>query len=59
MVVSPGHEENGILHMPSSQTGHIWAPYFGKGHLDWVEGKATPFLPGPTEYRLILSPIKS
>ena len=58
MVVSPGHEEDGILQMPSSQTGHIWAPYFGKGHEEWVEGIPSPFLPGETQYRLILSPEK-
>jgi len=54
MIVSPGHEESGILHMPTSQAGHPWSPYFGKGHQNWVQGKPTPFLPGETQYKLIL-----
>lgn len=54
MIVSPGHEESGILHMPTSQAGHPWSPYFGKGHQDWVQGKPSPFLPGETQYKLTL-----
>jgi len=54
MVVSPGHEESGILHMPTSQSGHPWSPYYGLGHDDWVTGKPTPFLPGETKYTLTL-----
>jgi penicillin amidase len=54
MVVSPGHEESGILHMPTSQSGHPWSPYYGLGHDDWVKGNPSPFLPGETKYTLIL-----
>lgn len=54
MVVSPGHEDSGIFHMPTSQAGHPWSPYFGIGHQNWVEGKASPFLPQKTKYTLIL-----
>lgn len=54
MIVSPGQEENGILHMPTSQAGHPWSPYFGKGHQDWVQGNPSPFLPGKTKYTLTL-----
>jgi len=54
MVVSPGHEETGIFHMPTSQAGHPWSPYYGKGHDDWENGKASPFLPGKTKYTLTL-----
>ncbi len=54
MIVSPGHEESGIFHMPTSQAGHPWSPYFGKGHSDWVEGRPSPFLPGETKYKLTL-----
>ena len=56
LVVSPGREEDGILHMPGGQSGHPLSPYFLKGHMDWVEGKATPLLPGPAEHRLELVP---
>lgn len=55
MVVSPGHEKSGILHMPTSQAGHPWSPYYRIGHRDWEQGKASPFLPGKTKYTLTLS----
>ena len=54
MVVSPGHEESGIFHMPTSQSGHPWSPYYGTGHSDWEQGVASPFLPGKTHYKLTL-----
>ena len=54
MVVSPGHEEKGIFHMPTSQSGHPWSPYYGVGHSDWEQGVSSPFLPGKTQYTLTL-----
>lgn len=54
MVVSPGHEETGIFHMPTSQAGHPWSPFYGIGHSDWEQGKASSFLPGETKYKLTL-----
>ena len=54
MVVSPGHEESGIFHMPTSQSGHPWSPYYQMGHDDWEQGNASPFLPGETKYKLTL-----
>ncbi|AZQ85566.1 penicillin acylase family protein [Colwellia sp. Arc7-635] len=54
MVVSPGHEEHGIFHMPTSQSGHPWSPYYGLGHENWVNGTASSFLPGPSVYTLTL-----
>jgi penicillin amidase len=54
MVVSPGHEETGVFNMPTSQAGHPWSPYYGKGHADWEQGIASPFLPGETKYKLTL-----
>jgi len=54
MVVSPGHEHSGIFHMPTSQAGHPWSPYYGKGHSDWEQGTPSPFLPGKTKYSLTL-----
>jgi penicillin amidase len=54
MVVSPGQEVTGIFHMPTSQAGHPWSPYYGKGHSDWEQGKPSPFLPGKTKYKLTL-----
>jgi penicillin amidase len=56
MVVSPGHEADGIVHMPGGQSGHPLSPFWGAGHAAWVAGEATPFLPGPTRHRLALTP---
>ncbi|WP_242162712.1 penicillin acylase family protein [Lysobacter sp. M15] len=56
MVVSPGHEEDGIIHMPGGQSGHFLSPFWGAGHDDWVHGRPTPFLPGKAEHTLRLTP---
>ena len=56
MVVSPGHEADGIAHMPGGQSGHPLSPYWGAGHDAWAEGRATSFLPGETRYTLRLVP---
>ena len=55
-AVSPGHEAQGIFHMPGGQAGNPWAPYYLAGHEDWVEGRPTPFLPGPAKWTLRLAP---
>lgn len=55
-VVSPGHEDEGIFHMPAGQSGHPLSPYFGHGHLDWLHGKPSPFLPGAAVYKLTFTP---
>lgn len=56
MVVSPGHEADGIIHMPGGQSGHPMSPFWGAGHDDWVHGRPTPFLPGTAAYTLTLRP---
>jgi penicillin amidase len=56
LVVSPGREEDGILHMPGGQSGHPWSPFFLAGHEDWVAGRGTGLLPGPAVHRLELVP---
>ena len=55
-AVSPGHEAEGICHMPGGQSGHFLSPFYRAGHEDWAEGRPAPFLPGPTRHRLILQP---
>jgi penicillin amidase len=55
MVVSPGHEDRGIFHMPGGQAGHPLSPYWAAGHDDWVEGRPSPFLPGETVWTLTLA----
>ncbi|MDO6719495.1 penicillin acylase family protein [Psychrosphaera sp. 1_MG-2023] len=56
MVVSPGNEAEGIMQMPSGQAGHPLSPYFQQGHKEWIEGQATPLLPGATKYKLEMIP---
>lgn len=55
-AVSPGHEEDGYFHMATGQSGHPLSPYFDAGHDDWVEGVASPFLPGKAQWILTLEP---
>ena len=56
MAVSPGHETEAYFHMPGGQSGHPLSPYYRAGHDAWVEGEATPLLPGPGEHTLLLLP---
>jgi penicillin amidase len=53
-AVAPGDEENGYLHMPGGQSGHPLSDYYSQGHRDWVEGRATAFLPGESVHSLTL-----
>jgi penicillin amidase len=55
-VVSPGHEEEGILHLPGGQSGNPLSPFYRDGYQAWVSGAPTPFLPGPTLHTLQLEP---
>ena len=56
MIVSPGREAEGIMHMPTGQSGHPLSPFYGNSHPAWVEGRPTPFLPGPATHTLTLTP---
>ncbi|TAA21670.1 penicillin acylase family protein [Pseudoxanthomonas winnipegensis] len=58
MVVSPGHEGDGLVHMPGGHSGHPLSPFWGAGHADWVHGRPTPFLPGPARHTLRLVPAR-
>jgi penicillin amidase len=55
MVVSPGREESGLLHMPTGQSGHFMSPNYGDQHDAWVRGVPTPLLAGEpvTELRFV------
>lgn len=59
IVVSPGFEENGIMNLPSGQSGHPLSPYYGAGHADWVKGTPTPFLPQETIWTLEFKPVSN
>lgn len=54
--VSPGDEQNGLMQMPTGQSGHPLSPFYRQGHDDWVAGRASPFLPGPAVHTLTLTP---
>jgi penicillin amidase len=55
-TVSPGDEANGLMHMPTGQSGHPLSAFYRRGHDDWVRGHPSPFLPGPTQHKLTLFP---
>ena len=54
MAVSPGQEAAGYFHMPGGQSGHPRSANYKDGHAAWVNGDATPFLPGASVARLVL-----
>lgn len=56
LAVAPGQEARSILNMPGGQSDHPLSPYFGAGHADWVAGRPTPLLPGPSQHTLVLQP---
>ncbi|CAG0956307.1 penicillin amidase [Myxococcaceae bacterium] len=56
LVVAPGHESNGFLHMPGGQSGHPLSPHYGDQQPAWLEGRSLPFGAGPALHRLELSP---
>ncbi len=56
-AVSPGDRANGIMHMPTGQSGHPLSAFYRKGHRAWVEGTPSPFLPETTAHRLVLEPL--
>ncbi len=56
MVVSPGHEADGLIHMPGGQSGNPLSPFWGTGHAAWAHDEPTPFLPGEAAHTLTLVP---
>ena len=56
MVVSPGREAEGIMEMPTGQSGNPLSPYYGNSHAAWLRGEPTPFLPGAAQHTLTLTP---
>jgi penicillin amidase len=53
-AVSPGHEDQGYIHIPGGQSGHPLSPYYRAGFMDWAHGTPAPFLPGISQHRLTL-----
>ncbi len=58
MVVSPGHSEQGILHMPGGQSGHPLSAHYRDQHPAWQEGFALPFQPGESRHTLSFIPVR-
>lgn len=56
LVVSPGREIDGILHMPGGQSGHPLSPFYRDQQAFWVQGSASPFLADSIRHRLQLVP---
>lgn len=56
LVVAPGQEADGILHLPGGQSGNPLSPFYRAGHEAWLQGDPTPFLPGPPVHQLQLVP---
>ena len=54
MVVSPGHEASGILHMPAGQSGHPMSHHYRDHHSAWANGQPLPFGAGEAKHKLIL-----
>jgi penicillin amidase len=53
-AVSPGHEDQGYIHIPGGQSGHPLSPYYRAGFMDWARGTPARFLPGTSQHRLTL-----
>jgi penicillin amidase len=56
MIVSPGREEEGVMNMPTGQSGHPLSPFYGNSHPAWVKGDLTPLMPGTSAHSLTLVP---
>lgn len=56
LVVSPGHEDEALLHMPGGASGHPLSPFYRAGHEAWAHGTPTPLLPGAPRHTLTLQP---
>jgi len=56
LVVSPGHEADGALHLPAGNSGHPLSAHYGDQFDDWIEGRATPLLPGEPKGTLRFTP---
>jgi penicillin amidase len=56
MVVSPGREGQGFLHIACGQSGHPLSNSYDDQHPYWVRQEPLSFLPGPPGQTLLLTP---
>jgi penicillin amidase len=57
MVVSPGHEDRAILHMPAGQSGHPLSDHYRDQQDAWLKGLPTTMRAGKGLSRLQLNPV--
>ncbi len=57
MVVSPGREADGILHLPGGQSGHPYSPHYRDQFPYWLAGRALPLEGRPAQAVLRLKPV--
>jgi penicillin amidase len=56
LVVSPGHEKDGILTLPGGQSGHFMSAHYQDGFAAWATGEAAPLLAGDAVSRFTITP---
>ena len=56
LVVSPGHEDEGILLSPGGQSGNPLSPHYRDLTAAWTEGSAQPLLPGTAAATFTITP---
>ncbi|MGZ5620609.1 MAG: penicillin acylase family protein [Methylobacter sp.] len=56
LVVSPGHFDDAILHMPGGQSGHPLSPYYRDQQNYWLKGLPMLLTAGKPEHALLLQP---
>ncbi|HEV2707850.1 MAG TPA: penicillin acylase family protein [Pyrinomonadaceae bacterium] len=56
MVVSPGREDAGVLHIVGGQSGHPLSDNYDDQHRYWVRQEPLPFLPGRASHEFTLTP---
>jgi penicillin amidase len=55
-IVSPGHEEDGILQTPGGQSGDPRSPHYRSLHASWRDGTKVPLVPSEPVRRMTLAP---
>lgn len=58
VVVSPGSDSPGLLHMPCGQSGHPLSPNYDDQHGCWIEEAPIPFAAAPGKFQITLKPLR-
>lgn len=56
MDVAPADLAHGIFEMPTGQSGYPFSAYYRNSQPAWIQGAATPFLPGAAQHTLVFQP---